>query len=87
MSSVLYSRGVNSQNNNPLRTEINRVIALNSTLERRVNTLERELANFVAKGAVGPAGPRGEKGDKGDRGEKGEKGDTGAAGPAGAASS
>jgi len=81
MSSVLYSRGVNSQNNNPLRTEIQRVIALNTTLERRVNTLERELANFAAKGAVGPAGPRGEKGDKGDRGEKG---DTGAAGPAGA---
>jgi hypothetical protein len=84
MSSVLYSRGVNSQNNNPLRTEIQRVIALNTTLERRVNTLERELANFVAKGAVGPAGPRGEKGDKGDRGEKG---DTGPVGPAGAASS
>jgi hypothetical protein len=87
MSSVLYSRGVNSQNNNPLRTEIQRVIALNTTLERRVNTLERELANFVARAAVGPAGPRGEKGDKGDKGDRGEKGDTGPAGPAGAASS
>ncbi len=75
MSSVLFNRGVNSQANNPLRAEINRVISLNSALERRVNFLERELENMRRVG--GTPGPKGDKGDRGDRGEKGEKGDKG----------
>jgi hypothetical protein len=80
MSSVLYSRGVNSQNNNPLRNEINRVIALNSALERRVMALEREVVNLSMKqvaGPPGPAGPTGPAGPAGPRGEKGDKGDPG----------
>lgn len=77
MSSVLYSRGVNSQNNNPLRNEINRVIGLNSTLERRVMALEREIVNLATKQVAGPTGPAGPRGEKGEKGDKGDKGDTG----------
>jgi hypothetical protein len=84
MSSVLYARGVNSQGNNPLRNEINRVIALNTVLERRVATLERELANSSSKAAVaGPAGPAGPRGERGPQGERGERGEAGARGEQG----
>ena len=76
MSSVLYSRGVNSQGSNPLRNEMNRIIGLTVALESRIKVLERELVN--AKSAPGP------KGDKGDNGEKGDKGERGPPGPAGA---
>ena len=79
MSSVLYSRGVNSQNNNPLKAEINRVIALNSVLEKRVSMLERELVNLSTKGgAVGPAGPAGPTGPAGPAGVPGPVGPAGA---------
>jgi hypothetical protein len=82
MSSVLYSRGVNSQNNNPLKVEINRVIALNTILEKRVSTLERELVNLSSKAAAaGPTGPAGPVGPTGPAGP------AGASGPAGAGSS
>ena len=82
MSSVLYSRGVNSQNNNPLKVEINRVIALNTVLEKRVSTLERELVNLSSKAAAaGPPGPAGAVGPTGPAGP------AGAVGPAGPASS
>ena len=77
MSSVLYSRGVNSQNNNPLRNEINRVIALNTALERRIMALEREVANLSTKQIAGPPGPQGPRGEKGEKGDKGDKGDPG----------
>lgn len=87
MSSVLFGRGVNSQNNNPLRNEINRVIALNTVLERRVSTLERELANSASRPAAaavpGPPGPRGERGPQGERGERGPQGERGEAGERG----
>jgi hypothetical protein len=81
MSSVLYSRGVNSQNNNPLKVEINRVIALNTVLEKRVSTLERELVNLTSKpastGPTGPAGPAGVAGPTGPAGPAGASGPVG----------
>jgi len=86
MSSVLFGRGVNSQGNNPLRNEINRVIALNTVLERRVSTLERELANTASRPApavAGPPGPRGERGERGEVGAKGDRGEAGAKGEQG----
>ena len=51
MSSVLYSRGVNSQGNNPLRNEMNRIIGLTVGLESRIKVLERELAQLKSSGA------------------------------------
>jgi len=83
MSSVLFARGVNSQANNPLRAEINRVIGLSTALEKRIVSLERELADVKSRSAT--AGPRGEKGDTGatgPAGPKGDKGDKGDTGPA-----
>ena len=93
MTSVLYARGVNSQNNNPLRNEINRVIGLLTASETRIATLEKQLAALSKSGGlkgekgdtgatgpageVGPAGPVGPKGDTGSRGEKGDIGDKG----------
>ena len=85
MSAGLYSRGVNSQNNNPLKVEINRVIALNTILEKRVSTLERELVNLSSQAAA--AGPTGPAGPVGAVGPTGPAGPAGASGPAGAASS
>ena len=85
MSSVLYSRGVNSQGVNPLRNEMNRIIGLTVALESRIKVLERELAQAKATpgpvGPQGPAGPQGPKGDTGSEGQKGPKGDKGDAGP------
>lgn len=91
MSSVLYSRGVNSQGNNPLRNEMNRIIGLTVVLESRITVLERELADAKkALSAVATAGgSKGEKGDRGEtgpRGEQGPKGDRGEQGPAAASS-
>ena len=85
MSSVLYSRGVNSQGNNPLRTEMNRIIGLTVVLESRITVLERELADAKkALSAVATAGSgKGEKGDRGDRGDRGETGPRGEQGPKG----
>jgi hypothetical protein len=69
MSSVLFSRGTNGQSNNPLRTEITRVIGLSTALEKRVFALEREVAELKktapVAGPTGPAGPAGPKGDPG----------------------
>ena len=60
MSSVLYSRGTNSQATNPLRNEMNRIIGLTVGLESRIKVLERELAQVKAvSSAPGPAGPVG----------------------------
>ena len=97
MSSVLYSRGVNSQGVNPLRNEMNRIIGLTVALESRIKVLERELAQAKATpgpqgpagvagpagpaGPQGPAGPEGQKGQKGDAGPEGQKGQKGDAGP------
>ena len=83
MSSVLYSRGVNSQGNNPLRNEINRVIALNTILERRVSELERRLDNQKLNPVVGPPGPAGPQGPAGTQGPAGPQGPAGTQGPAG----
>jgi len=85
MSSVLYSRGVNSQGNNPLRNEMNRIIGLTVVLESRITVLERELADAKkALTAVASAGGgKGEKGDRGDRGDRGETGPRGEQGPKG----
>lgn len=85
MSSVLYSRGVNSQGNNPLRNEMNRIIGLTVVLESRITVLERELADAKkALSAVAAAGGgKGEKGDRGDRGDRGETGPRGEQGPKG----
>jgi hypothetical protein len=85
MSSVLYSRGVNSQGNNPLRTEMNRIIGLTVVLESRITVLERELTDAKkALAAVASAGGgKGEKGDKGDRGDRGDRGETGPRGEQG----
>lgn len=86
MSSVLYSRGVNSQGNNPLRNEMNRIIGLTVGLESRIKVLERELAQLKSsgasqgppgpQGAVGPAGPQGPQGAVGPVGPQGEKGES-----------
>jgi len=78
MSSVLYSRGVNSQGSNPLRNEMNRIIGLTVTLENRINLLERELE--MAKKALASGGPAGPPGPVGPAGPVGPKGDTGPAG-------
>jgi hypothetical protein len=94
MSSVLYSRGVNSQGNNPLRNEMNRIIGLTVVLESRITVLERELADAkkalaavaTAGGGKGEKGDRGERGETGPRGEQGPKGDRGDQGPAAASS-
>ena len=59
MSSILFSRGVNSQGGNPLHTEINR-------LNARIAALEKKLLE-LGPGAVGPAGPAGPKGSVGCR--------------------
>ena len=83
MSSVLYSRGVNSQGVNPLRNEMNRIIGLTVALESRIKVLERELAQ--AKATPGPTGPPGPAGPAGPDGPKGPKGDAGPAGPKAAA--
>jgi len=86
MSSVLYSRGVNSQGVNPLRNEMNRIIGLTVGLESRIKVLERELAQ--AKSTVGPAGPAGVAGPVGPAGVAGPvgpAGPAGAVGPAGVA--
>jgi hypothetical protein len=85
MSSVLYSRGVNSQGSNPLRNEMNRIIGLTVVLESRITVLERELADAKkALAAVASAGGgKGEKGDRGDRGDRGETGPRGEQGPKG----
>ena len=83
MSSVLYSRGVNSQGVNPLRNEMNRILGLTVALESRIKVLERELAQ--AKATPGPTGPPGPAGPAGPDGPKGPKGDAGPAGPKAAA--
>lgn len=75
MSSVLYSRGVNSQNNNPLRNEMNRIIGLTVGLESRIKALERELAQVKSLATVpGPAGPPGPPGPVGAVGPAGPPG-------------
>ena len=84
MSSVLYSRGTNSQSTNPLRTEMNRIIGLTVALESRIKVLERELASVkTASSAPGPAGPAGPVGPVGPVGPAGPAGPVGPEGPRG----
>jgi hypothetical protein len=84
MSSVLYSRGTNSQATNPLRNEMNRIIGLTVGLESRIKVLERELAQVKAvSSAPGPAGPVGPVGPVGPAGPPGPAGPEGPRGPAG----
>jgi hypothetical protein len=81
MSSVLYSRGTNSQSTNPLRTEMNRIIGLTVALESRIKVLERELSQVKTASAVpGPAGPPGPVGPAGPEGPVGPPGPVGPAG-------
>ena len=73
MTSTLFSRGVNSQGGNPLRSEMDR-------MTRRITELERRLEEAAARPVVsGPAGPQGLQG------LQGVEGPTGPAGPAGPA--
>ena len=90
MSSVLYSRGVNSQGSNPLRTEMNRIISLTVALESRIKLLERELESLKTsggaqgpKGDVGPQGPQGVPGAQGPQGPVGQQGPQGPVGQQG----
>jgi hypothetical protein len=86
MSSVLYSRGVNSQGSNPLRIEMNRIISLTVALESRIKVLERELEAVKTAGTQGPkgdAGPAGPMGPPGPAGAVGQQGPQGAMGPVG----
>ena len=74
MTSILYNRGTNTQNGNPVRSEFNR-------LNSRINELERKLLTFLSgpesKGIKGDRGEQGEQGERGERGERGEKGERG----------
>ena len=85
MSSVLYSRGVNSQGSNPLRTEMNRIISLTVALESRIKVLERDIDTLKssggAQGPKGDAGPPGTQGIPGPQGAVGPQGPQGPAGP------
>jgi len=84
MSSVLYSRGVNSQGSNPLRTEMNRIISLTVALESRIKVLEREIESLKTSGGVqGPKGDAGPQGPQGVPGAQGPQGVPGAQGPQG----
>jgi hypothetical protein len=74
MTSTLFSRGVNSQGGNPLRTEMDRLTRKITELERRI---EEATTRPVVSGPPGPAGPQGPQGPEGPAGP------TGPAGPAG----
>jgi hypothetical protein len=90
MSSVLFARGVNTQRNNPLRNEMNRIIGILEASESRIHTLEKQLAELSKsggmKGEKGDAGPMGPKGDAGPMGPKGDVGPMGPKGEAGSSS-
>jgi len=87
MSSVGGSRG--GYNQNPLRAEFNRVYKMNTDLELRLNSLEREVDNLIKKLASQPAtsvaGPPGPPGVAGPPGPPGVTGPPGVAGPPGPA--
>ena len=83
MSSVLYSRGVNSQGSNPLRIEMNRIISLTVGLESRIKVLERELETVKTAGSQGPKGDAGPQGLVGPQGVPGSQGSPGPVGPQG----
>ena len=77
MTSILFNRGTNTQNGNPLRTEITK-------LHSRIAELEKKITNLSQITAVqGPKGDRGERGERGPQGAQGEQGDRGMQGEQG----
>jgi len=90
MTSILFSRGVNNQLGNPLRTEITRLVNKINDLEKKMLDVTGKLDKGLAgppgpEGPAGLAGPRGERGEKGDRGDRGDRGEPGLQGPPGPA--
>jgi hypothetical protein len=83
MSSVLFSRGVNTQPGNPVRGEINRLYNRIDELEKKLAALEKGKTTTVA-GPPGPAGPEGPRGAQGPEGPRGADGAQGPEGPTGA---
>lgn len=82
MTSTLFSRGVNSQGANPLRTEMDRLMRKITELERRFEEISKKPMDVVA-GPVGPVGPAGSAGSVGPAGPAGSDGADGAPGSAG----
>jgi hypothetical protein len=78
MTSVLNLSGLNYQNGNPLRREI-------QALKNDIEGLRKEIATLkffrpataaaTGAGVAGPPGPMGPPGPQGPKGDKGDKGD------------
>lgn len=81
MTSVLNLSGLNYQNGNPLRREIQALKTELEGLRKEIATLKffRPMTTTASAipGPAGPPGPTGPAGPPGPKGDKGEKGDPG----------
>lgn len=79
MTSVLNLSGLNYQNGNPVRREIQALKAEIEGLRKEIATLKffRPMAGASGPAVAGPPGPPGPQGPQGPPGPKGDKGDPG----------